>query len=404
MQKIIKPTTVRLIEQGLFLLLISALTAAFSTAFLVTLNYFFSLFTENLYFVFILPLLGVMTLWLYNQSSSRFSTMHLNFEGIRDYRAENAKNLGLVSALVVFCSASLSQLFGASTGREGAAVQYGASLGFAVTNIQRLIFKRRDYDLLVRAGIVAGFSSLFGTPLAALIFLGEKFGFKQNWHQSLQWAAASYLSFYFSKLLNAPHSIYPQWPNFSLNSSTLSSLAILLLVISFCAVLYKKIISSIDDFRLKFKIHSYYFIFFAGIALAAMTWAVRNSKYNGTGALLIQESFATISSWTDPFLKIIFTVISIVAGFKGGEVTPLMAIGATLGSFLSPLLELPLVASSAIGCIFLFAVTLRIPLTGAFLMIDLFGTSSAAIALSYGFIFSIFGILKGAWNPFKNRL
>ena len=124
-------------SQAVSLIFISLAAAIFSTVFLLSLNYFFRLFTENLWLVFILPILGVLTLWAFHKLTLRCSTSHLHFEGITDYQARTAENLGLGSALLVLISASLSQLFGASTGREGAAIQYGASLGNFTSQLQR---------------------------------------------------------------------------------------------------------------------------------------------------------------------------------------------------------------------------------------------------------------------------
>ncbi len=383
-------------SQGSALLFLSALTAACSTLFLLSLNYFFGLFTENLWLVFVLPGFGVLCLWTFDQLSSILSTSHLSFESIVDDRAESAKNLGWGSVLLILVSSSLSQLFGASTGREGTAIQYGACLGRAIAKLQMKIFNSQDQDLLVRAGMVAGFSSLFGTPVAALVFLGERFGFKQTSEDSIKWAAVSYLSFYFSEIFKAHHTHYPAWPNMNWDFKVLFSFGVLFLMIFLAAVFYKKIMGFIFHFGYKYFQRSYYRIFFAGSLLAFFTILVGSSKYNGLGVSLIQQSFASISPWYDAILKSVFTLISITSGFKGGEVTPLMSIGASLGSSLSASLDLPLIAASAVGCIFFFAQILGIPLTGAVLMIELFGSSSAPTAFCFGLI--LWGFKKSKFH------
>ena len=386
----------KIMSQAVSLIFISLAAAIFSTVFLLSLNYFFRLFTENLWLVFILPILGVLTLWAFHKLTLRCSTSHLHFEGITDYQAKTAENLGLGSALLVLISASLSQLFGASTGREGAAIQYGASLGNFTSQLQFKIFQLKDQDLIVRAGMVAGFSSLFGTPLAALVFLGERFGFKQATADSLKWAAVAYLSFYFAESFKAPHTQYPNWPDLSWNLGLVFSLLILFLLIFFAAVLYKKTMGLFFHIGFKYFRQDYLRIFIAGMMIAALTWTLGSAKYNGLGVSLTQQSFVTVCPWYDSILKSLFTLISVTSGFKGGEVTPLMAIGAALGSSLSAGLHLPLIVASAMGCIFFFVQVLEIPLTGAFLMMELFGASAAPIAFFCGII--LWGFQKSNYH------
>ncbi len=372
--------------EGISLIFLSALIAICSTAFLHSLNYFFGLFTENLWLVFSLPLFGVLSLWVYDRLTLATSSSHLNYEDIINYQSKGANNLGWGSALLIFTSASLSQLFGASTGREGAAVQYGASLGSATAKLHLKIFKTDTKSLLIRAGIVGGFSSLFGSPLAALIFLGERFGFKQDPEDSAKWAAVSYLSFYFSEIFKAPHTKYPGWPGFHWSYKMILSFFVLFLTILFATVLYQKTTKTLTYYYNAFFPRSYLRIFTAGVVMAILTWSVGSSKYNGLGLSMIQSSFINTSPWFDAVLKSIFTLISITSGFKGGEVTPLMAIGASLGSSVAPYLNLPLIAASAVGAIFFFAQTLSLPLTGAVLMVELFGAPSAPVAICFGLL------------------
>lgn len=360
-----------ILSQGSSLLFLCVLTAACSTVFLFTLNYFFGLFTENLWLVFALPIFGVFSLWI---------------DEIINARTRNADNSGWSSALQVIISSSLSQLFGASTGREGAALQYGASLGSATGHLQSKIFGFNDGDLLIRAGFVAGFSSLFGTPIAALIFLGERFGFKQSLEDSLKWTAVSFVSFYFSNNFKAQHTHYPVWPQISWDLKVLFSFLILFLIIFVAAIVYKKVANTFSHFGFKYIRSSHLRIFIAGVVIAVLTFLVGSSKYNGLGVSLIQQSFLTAGTGYEALLKSLFTLISHTFGFKGGEVTPLMSIGALLGSSLSTSLELPLIVASAVGCVFFFAQVLGIPLTGAVVMMELFGASSAPVALCFGLL------------------
>ena len=375
-----------LLYQSSLLIFISALVAGVSTLFLSTLNYFFHLFTENLWLVFVLPFFGVFTLWIYQKLSSSASTSHLSFEGLLLYQSESAQNLGWGSSLLVFSFASLSQLFGASTGREGGALQYGASLGSATAHLQHRLTGEKDFDLFVKAGLVAGFSSLFGTPVAALVFLGERFGFRQPQAQALRWALVAYLSFYFSNIFQSAHTDYPDWPTFSWNLTVLFSFILLFIFIVVLAFIYKKLLGLFFKGEFLLFKNPYYRILLGGFVVAGLTWAVGSARYNGLGISLIDEAFKQSAAAYDPLMKALFTLISLTSGFKGGEVTPLISIGALIGSSLFPWLGLPLVACAAVGAMFFFAQVLGIPLTGAVLLIELFGGASAPVALCGGFI------------------
>ena len=79
------------------------------------------------------------------------------------------------------------------------------------------------------------------------------------------------------------------------------------------------------------------------------------------------------------------------AGFKGGEVTPLFFIGATLGSFLSLFIPLPLGLLAGMGFVAVFAGAANTPLACIFMGVELFGTSSGiyiALACVTAYLFS----------------
>jgi H+/Cl- antiporter ClcA len=375
----------KIFPQAVFLIFLSGICAVFSALFLVSLNYFFHLFTENLFLVLILPFYGLFCVWLYRALEHRCSTQHLTLEGIFDFHAPSAGALGWGSAVLVLGAASFSQLFGASTGREGASVQYGASLGAATAAFQKKFFGEADRNLLIQMGLTAGFSSLFGAPLAALLFLLERPDRPKD-TSSLTWCLlASFLSYYFSLFLNAPHSIYAPLPAVDWSWTVLKSILILVLAVYIAAVIYKIAMGLIYRSWAFLKLNPYQRIILAGGLLAALTGAVGSARYNGLGTHLIASSLTSPSVWYDFPLKSLFTLLSVTSGFKGGEVTPLMSIGACLGSFLSGPLQIPVDLAAALSCIFFFSQVLGIPLTGIFLAVELFGWKVAIVAALWGF-------------------
>jgi H+/Cl- antiporter ClcA len=78
--------------------------------------------------------------------------------------------------------------------------------------------------------------------------------------------------------------------------------------------------------------------------------------------------------------KLIFTVISLGSGFKGGEVTPLFYIGATLGNTLAPLMHLPVGFLAGLGFVALFAGAANTPVASTLMAIELFGAEIGVYA------------------------
>ena len=97
-----------------------------------------------------------------------------------------------------------------------------------------------------------------------------------------------------------------------------------------------------------------------------------NAEY--PGAITISSAFtkggADALSW---LWKIIFTTITIGTGFKGGEVTPLFYIGATLGNVLADILNAPISLFAALGFIAVFAGATNTPVACTMMGAELFG-------------------------------
>ena len=132
-------------------------------------------------------------------------------------------------------------------------------------------------------------------------------------------------------------------------------------------------------------------VFLGGVLIVFLALVIQSDRYLGLGIPTILNSFAFPSGVQDFLLKILFTVITLSVGFKGGEVTPLFFIGATLGSFLSIFLGLPTGLLAGMGFVAVFAGAANVPLASLFLAVEMFGATPGiymAIAILTSYVFS----------------
>ncbi len=115
-----------------------------------------------------------------------------------------------------------------------------------------------------------------------------------------------------------------------------------------------------------------------GVALSAVLYLLYRGRYCGLGTNLINASLAgePIYAW-DWALKLALTVLTLSAGFQGGEVTPLFSIGASLGAALAGLLGLPAAFCAALGYAAVFGSATNTLLAPALIGAEVFGWAAA---------------------------
>ncbi len=117
-----------------------------------------------------------------------------------------------------------------------------------------------------------------------------------------------------------------------------------------------------------------------GVIIATAVWALDAYHYIGLGIPDIVRSFQEPMAPWDFLGKMVFTVVSLGTGFKGGEVTPLFYIGATLGNALAPLLHLPFPMLAGIGFVAVFAGAANTPIATTLMAMELFGAEIGPLA------------------------
>ena len=286
--------------------------------------------------------------------------------------AGGAKALPLRMAPFILLGTWVTHLFGGSAGREGTAVQMGASLA-----MQGLVWGRwteEERQILLRMGMGAGFASLFGTPLAGAIFALEVLRIG-SWDMRgfLPVLLASILADEVCKAWGLEHTHYVlgEVPMFDLGE-------LWKVVVAGCCFAWAgRLFAWFGHFWgacfRRWVVYAPFRPLLGGGILVVVVFVFGAWDYLGLGLEKIQGAFEERAWGGDFILKLLFTTFTLGAGFKGGEVTPLFFVGACLGSFLAPWLDLPLGLSAAMGFIGVFAAATHTPLACLLMGIELFG-------------------------------
>ncbi len=311
-------------------------------------------------------------------------------------------------APLIFCSTITSHFLGASVGREGAALQIGGCMGDELG--KRFHFQESARRIMVMAGMSAAFSALFGTPLAATVIAMEisHVGLLQ-YDALVPCVIAALPSYYISGMLGVekhPWGLTQVVP-FSLPRSL--STFVLAFLCAIISVLFVVALGRIPALAKKIPAHPVFRGAIVAAILLGMTLLSGGQFYNGAGGHVITECLHGEPVPVCAFLlKILFTAVSVAAGFKGGEIVPALFIGATFGSVVGPLLGLPGGLAAAIGMGCLFSCVTNCPLGTLLICFEMFGFEgwpyyllSIAIAYTVSGNYGLYHHQKIRYGKFK---
>ena len=361
--------------------------------------------TEHDYIILGLPFAGLLIVFLYRLCKD-YEDKGTNLV-IKSIQA--GENLPITKAPLIFISTILTHLFGGSTGRESAALQMGGSIGYNLGKLFRL--KEGNVKIITMCGMSAAFSALFGTPMTAAFMAMEIENVGIMYYSALVPCVISALvASGVSEYLGVVEETFAVTvvPEFSLyNAAFTGILAILCAIVSvlFCNVLklsgriYKKLIKN-----------AYLRIFVGGCIVSALTFASGTRLYNGAGINVIEMAVKGDAPYIAFLLKMVFTALTLGAGYKGGEIVPALYIGATFGCLYSQLLGFDPALCAAIGMGALFCGVTNCPISSLFICFELFGFKGMpyyllAVALSYTFsgYSSLYSSQKIVYSKFHNK-
>ncbi|MEI7504389.1 MAG: chloride channel protein, partial [Paludibacter sp.] len=283
----------------------------------------------------------------------------------------------------------ITHLFGGSAGREGTAVQIGGSVAQFFGNKMKL--NHEDLRILLMTGIAAGFGAVFGTPIAGTIFALEVLAIGRIKYDALL------PCFFAAVLADIVCSMYGiQHTHYQINFHEQASLGLLnlkfdykiLFWVTISAVLFgltsylfSELSHNIKRIAHKYIKWKYAIPFVGGIVIIGLTYVAGTTDYLGLGVTTQSGVGSSIVNAFKPggvdtyswMWKIIFTVITLSTGFKGGEVTPLFFIGAALGNVIATYTGMPVDLFAALGFIAVFAGATNTPLACTFMGVELFG-------------------------------
>jgi len=279
----------------------------------------------------------------------------------------------------VYLGTMVTHLLGGSAGREGTALQMAGAIADQFSKPFRL--SQHDRRILIIAAVAAGFGSVFGTPFAGAIFGMEVFLIGRLRYNAIFPAFASaIIADVVTKYWHAHHTQYhipivPQMSALHLMYAIIAGIAF-----GLCAAAFSKTLhGTATFFTLKISFPPLR-PFVGGLVVILAVFAVGTTKYIGLGIPSIVDAFGQQMPIYDFTLKMAFTVITLAAGFKGGEVTPLFFIGAALGSSLSILIPLPVGLLAGMGFVAVFAAATNTPLASSIMALELFGVECGVYA------------------------
>lgn len=381
------------------LLLIAALTGvacgAVGGVFAKSVGFADSLRAQYPWLIYILPFGGVASAALYRLTKTEGIGIKTVFECIR-----GKAKMPLLILPVIYAATVITHLFGGSAGKEGAALQLGSGIAEQASKITKSGTERKA--VLTVCGMAAVFSAVFGTPAGACFFVLEiAFGGYINAAAVFPVFVSSIAAFAVSGALG----VKPE--RFHLGAVPEFSVAVLLktaavaAVASAAAYVFCHMLHGGEKLSEKAVKNPFLRIFSGGCIIVILT-LIFGTDYNGGGMFVTERIFEGGAVRPEAFLlKMIFTVITVAAGYKGGEIVPSFFIGATLGAALSPFLGLSAELGAAIGMVAFFGGVTNCPIAAAVIGVELFGASGLWISVAAALVSKVFSGKVSLYNRQK---
>jgi H+/Cl- antiporter ClcA len=362
-------------------IIVSIIMGFISAIFLKSLELVTTLRGSFPYLIFLIPVIGVLTAYTY----SKYGKVANRGNNLIIESVQKDVKVPFRMAILTYIFTVLTHLAGGSAGREGTAVQIGGALTNKIANTFKM--EHKEKRVLIMSGISAAFGSVFGTPLAGTFFGMEVcFIGKLSYEAMIYCFIGSYTANFVTESLGINHAghLIKSIPNISLYT---------LLIVIVCSILFgifgrlfAKGIHLVKGFYSKNIKNNMSRAIISSTVVLLVIIIFRLYKFEGLSTWLIDSGFSGDVTILDPIKKLILTILTLGAGFQGGEVTPLFDIGASLGGSMGNLTNVEPSLLAAVGMICVFGSATNTPITTIMLGIDLFGAEAIPYYIIGAFI------------------
>ena len=381
-------------------LLLSAITGIIGgllgTAFHKCLDVVTDFRMQNSAITYFMPLGVIVIIAMYNRyrGSEKIDT-NLVIEAVR----EEDKKIPILMAPFIFIATTITQLFGGSAGREGAALQIGGSVGHNLGKIFRL--NKKEIQMITMAGMGSVFSALFSTPVTAAIFsLEVAFVGVFNLAGILPCLLASGCAFCVAMLFGISNEAAVSMPVESISLGMIVKVIALAVCCGLVSRLFCFAIQKSEKMMQKWFKNPYLRGIVGALVVVILTLATKTFDYNGAGMHVVEKALSGDARAYDFLMKILFTAISIAAGFKGGEIVPAFFVGATFGCVIGPFFGLGSGLAAAIGMVAVFCGVVNCPLASIILSVEMFGANGL---LLFGLACGVSYVISGRSGLYKSQ-
>ena len=351
---------------------IGLLAGAVAAAFHFGIDWATELRGEHPWVVWLAPVGGVAIVLLYRVCHmEKDQGTNLVLVAVRE-----AEPLKLRTAPLIFLSTILTHLVGGSAGREGAALQLGGSLAAWVG--RGIGLDDKDRRVMVMCGMAAAFSALFGTPLTAAIFAMEVVSVGVMYYAAMvPCVLSSLIAFQFARVCGLHATVGYSIPDAAaLSPLTMVQAAGLGVLCAIVSILFCEVMHAAPKVYANVAPNPLIRAAMGGVLVLGLTLMVGSQDYNGAGDFVIRRLLAGETIPQAFLLKIAFTAVTLGAGFRGGEIVPVLFTGCAFGTLAGPILGLPHAFSGALGMAAVFCGATNCPITSILLSYELFGGES----------------------------
>ena len=363
--------TIAFLKWGLLGILMGAVGGPVGAAFHHVLHFVTHFRGEHMWIVWLLPVGGLLSVGVYyifgmmnNRGTNQLIDAVLHEDSVSPKVAP-----------VIFIVTAITHFFGGSAGREGAALQLGGSMGSTIGKALKL--DRDERTALTMCGMSAVFAGLFGTPLTACVFVLEFASVGRIFTPAMvPCFLSAFTAWEAAQKLGVHAETYLLTTALPINLTTAWQLTVLSVLVAILGIIMCRTFHGAEHLAAKRIENPWLRIAIGGAVVAGMTALVGDHRFNGAGMDMALAAVAGEADWYSFALKMLFTTVTLAAGFKGGEIVPTFCIGATFGCVVGGLLGLDPGVAAALGMVGLFCSGTNATLASIILSIELFGTAN----------------------------